>query len=205
MRGLPKAGIGLLILLIAAVVGAGFLVQHGFSARQKPTAIEAFIARSLRRLSVPSSQRNAKNPVPLTSKVLAQGRAHFADHCATCHGNDGRGKTTIGQNLYPKVPDMWAKETQLLSDGEIFYIIKNGVRLTGMAAWGEDSPEGDLENWHLVHFIRHVPKITVEDLAEMRQLNPKTPAEQQTEKEERAFLDGKIGEPTAGDDKPHRH
>jgi mono/diheme cytochrome c family protein len=206
MRGLQKAGIGLLLMLvIVLIVGVGLLVQHGFSARQEPTAVEAFVARNLRRLSVPSSQRNAKNPVPLTSEVLAQGRAHFADHCATCHGNDGRGKTTIGQNLYPKVPDMWAKETRSLSDGEIFYIIKNGVRLTGMAAWGEDSPEDDLESWHLVHFIRHLPQITVEELAEMRELNPKTWAEWQAEKEARDFLQGKSAEPTPDGNEPHRH
>lgn len=197
MRGLAKAGIGLLIFLIAAIVGVGLFVQHGFSARDEPTAVEAFVARTLRRLSVPSSQRDAKNPVPLTPEVLAQGLAHFADHCAGCHGNDGRGKTTIGQNLYPKAPDMWARQTQSLSDGELFYIIKNGVRLTGMAAWGEDSAEDDLESWHLVHFIRHLPKITTEELAEMRELNPKTHAEWQQEKEERDFLEGKSGGPAA--------
>lgn len=205
MRGLTKAGIGLLIFLIAAIVGVGFLVQHGFSARDEPTAVEAFVARTLRRLSVPNSQRDAKNPVPLTREVLAQGRAHFADHCAGCHGNDGRGKTTIGQNLYPKAPDMWAKETQSLSDGEVFYIIKNGVRLAGMPAWGEDSAEDDLESWHLVHFIRHLPQITVEELAEMRELNPKTRAEWQQEVEERDFLEGKSGVPAAKKDKRHRH
>ena len=85
---------------------------------------------------------------------------HFADHCASCHGNDGRGKTEIGQNLYPKAPDMWGEETQKLSDGELFYIIKNGVRLTGMPAWGKDTPKDDRQSWHLVAFIRHVPWIT---------------------------------------------
>ncbi|MEO5616424.1 MAG: c-type cytochrome [Candidatus Eisenbacteria bacterium] len=200
-----KAGIGLLILLIATIVGVAFLVQHGFSAREKPTAVETLVARTLRRLSVPNSQRDAKNPVSLTPEVLAQGRAHFADHCAGCHGNDGRGKTIIGQNLYPKVPDMWAKETQSLSDGEIFYIIKNGVRLTGMAAWGEDSPEDDRESWHLVHFIRHLPQITVEELAEMRELNPKTRAESQQEEAERVFLEGRSAGPAPKEDKLHRH
>lgn len=205
MRGLTKAGIGLLILLIAAIVGVGFLLQHGFSARDEPTVVEALVASRLRRLSVPRSQRDVKNPVPPTPEVLAQGRAHFADHCAVCHGNDGRGKTTIGQNLYPKAPDMWAKETQSLSDGEVFYIIKNGVRLTGMPAWGEDSPEDDRESWHLVHFIRHLPQITVEELAEMRELNPKTRAEWQEEEEERDFLEGKSAGSAPKEDKPHRH
>lgn len=205
MRALTKVGIGLLILFIAVIIGVGLLVQHGFSAREKPTVVEAFVARRLRWLSVPSSQRDAKNPVSLTPDVLAEGRAHFADHCAVCHGNDGRGKTAIGQNLYPKAPDMWDKETQSLSDGELFYIIENGVRLTGMPAWGEDSPEDDHESWPLVHFIRHLPHITVEELAEMRELNPKTRAEWQEEEEKREVLEGKSAAPTPKEHKPHRH
>jgi mono/diheme cytochrome c family protein len=205
MRGWTKAGIGVLIFLVAAIVGFGLLVQRGLSARDEPTAVEHFLARTLRHLSVPRAERDAKNPVPLTPEVLAQGRAHFADHCAVCHDNDGRGKTAIGQNLYPKAPDMWAKETQSLSDGEIFYTIKNGVRLTGMPAWGEETPEDDRESWHLVHFIRHLPQITVEELAEMRELNPKTRAEWQQEEEESAFLEGEHAGPSPAESQPHRH
>jgi mono/diheme cytochrome c family protein len=205
MRGWAKAGIGVLILLVAAIVGVGVLVQHGLSARDEPTVVEHVFARTLRHLSVPRAERDAKNPVPLTPEVLAQGRAHFADHCAVCHGNDGHGKTAIGQNLYPKAPDMWAKDTQSLSDGAIFYTIKNGVRLTGMPAWGEDTPEDDRESWHLVHFIRHLPQITVEELAEMRELNPKTRAEWQQEEEERAFLEGENPGPSPAESQPHRH
>jgi mono/diheme cytochrome c family protein len=205
MHGLTKAGIGLLIFLIAAIACVSVLVQHGFSARDEPTGIEAFVARKLYRFSVPRSERDAKNPVAFTVEVLAEGRAHFADHCATCHGNDGRGKTTIGRNLYPKAPDMWSSETQSLSDGDIFYIIRNGVRLTGMPAWGDDSPEDDLESWHLVHFIRHLPQITAEELAEMRELNPKTRAEWQRDEEEKRFLEGKKPEPAPEEHKPHRH
>ena len=131
-----------------------------------------------------------KNPVPRSPEVLAKGMAHFADHCAICHGNDGRGQTEIGRNLYPKAPDMTAPPTQSLSDGEIFFIIKNGVRLTGMPAWGEDAPEDDTDSWHLVHFIRHLPEITADELEEMKGLNPKSPDELDEEKDEERFLEG---------------
>src|SRR5467141_1262563 len=57
-------------------------------------------------------------------------------HCATCHGNDGRRQTDIGRNMYPKAPDMRRARTQDLTDCELFSIIKNGIRLTGMSAWG---------------------------------------------------------------------
>ncbi len=131
-----------------------------------------------------------QNPLLLTDEVLAEARAHFADHCALCHGNDGTGQTKIGQNLYPKAPDMGSSQTQSLSDGELFYVIKEGIRLTGMPAWGEDTPEDDQESWQLVHFIRHLPDITPEEIAEMEDLNPKSRQEFEQEEEIRRFLLG---------------
>ena len=102
-----KIGLAIVVIAVAgAATAVGMLVQHGFSARDQPTAVEAFVARRLRHLAVPRSARQAKNPVPATPEVLAEARAHFADHCASCHGNDGSGQTEVGQHLYPKAPDM---------------------------------------------------------------------------------------------------
>ncbi len=182
--------LGLLVGIATFGTAGGFLVQRGFSARDEPSAVEAFAARRLRHLSVPRAKREARNPVPLTPQVLDRARAHFADHCASCHGNDGKGQTTLGRNLYPKAPDMTQPDTQTLSDGEIFYIIKNGIRLTGMPAWGQDTPADDQQTWELVHFIRRLPRITAEELAEMQELNPKTRAEWEEEAETRRFLAG---------------
>lgn len=167
------------LAVTAMVVVGGWLassavVRHGFSARDEPTAVEAFVARRLRHLSVPHAARRAENPVALTGAVLAEAREHFADHCALCHGNDGGGDTPIGRNLYPKAPDMTASRTQSLSDGELFYIIENGIRLSGMPAWGEEGPHEDEASWKLVHFVRHLPSITPEEVAEMEKLNPRS-------------------------------
>ncbi|HWO39455.1 MAG TPA: zinc-binding dehydrogenase [Candidatus Acidoferrum sp.] len=92
--------------------------------------MEAYLARTARNLSIPASGRDAKNPFAPTAEVLSEARVHFADHCAICHGNDGIGKTQIGQNLYPKAPAMRLPPTQNLTDGEIYYVIHDGVRLT---------------------------------------------------------------------------
>ena len=75
--------------------------------------------------------------------VLVANQPLTADHCATCQANGGSGQTEIGQNLYPKAPDMRLPRTQNLRDGEIYYIINNGVRLTGMPAWGESHQAED--------------------------------------------------------------
>ncbi|MCI0567370.1 MAG: c-type cytochrome, partial [Acidobacteria bacterium] len=125
-----------LILLAGTAWALCAYLSHGLSARDTPLPIEAFVARRLRHFAIPREGRLTRNPIPLTPDALAEGMAHFADHCAGCHANDGSGETEMGQNLYPKAPDMRLPETQRLSDGELFYIIQNGVRFTGMPAWG---------------------------------------------------------------------
>jgi len=178
----------------AAVFGWS-MIRRGFSARDAPSPMEAYIAKMARTLSVPASERNAKNPFTPTPEVLEEARAHFADHCATCHGNDGRGKTEIGQKLYPKAPDMRQPETQNLTDGEIYYIIHNGIRLTGMPAWGD--PGKDDDSWKLVLFIRHLPQMPPQEMKEMERFNPKSAADRAEEEEEQQFLnEGKAADTT---------
>ena len=193
------------IILAAAglIIACAWLVHYGLSARMQPTLMETMIARSVRHLATPARMRGAHNPVPLSAGALADGRAHWADHCATCHANDGSGNTEIGRNLYPKTPDMRQKRTQELTDGELFSIIENGVRLTGMPAWGDAAGHDDADNWKLVHFIRHLPKLTPEEIAEMEKLNPKSPEEWQQMQQETAFLAGSnVPAPSATD---HHH
>ncbi len=181
-------------LLLGALVFAATL-RHGFSAHDEPTAIEQMMARGVRHWAVPSDLRGRKNPIPLTPEVVSAGLTHFADHCATCHGNDGKGTSALGVLMYPKTPDLTLAATQSMSDGELFSIIENGVRLTGMPAFGSGTAESAAGSWTLVHFIRHLPKLSAEELAEMEKLNPKSPEEWQEMQREAAFL--------AGGDEPH--
>jgi mono/diheme cytochrome c family protein len=178
----------LLGLVVVVVIGGAVMVRRGFSAREKPSLVETWVARAARNMSIPASAKNAKNPFQPSPEIMADARAHFADHCATCHANNGSGQTEIGQNLYPKAPDMRLYETQKLTDGQIYYIIHNGIRLTGMPAWGEAEPNADQDSWKLVLFIRHLPKLTSEEEKEMEALNPKSPEEYREEQEEQQFL-----------------
>ena len=166
------------------------LFTTGFSAKTEPHALEVIIARQIRHLAIPIEQRNAQNPVPPSPEVLKEGRTHFADHCAVCHSNDGSGQTPIGKNVYPKAPDLRLIDTQSLSDGELFWVIHNGIRFTAMPAWGSDAPEKDLDSWKLVHFIRHLPQLTQDELDEMKTLNPKTQKERLEEEAFDQFLKG---------------
>jgi mono/diheme cytochrome c family protein len=190
-RALALFSLSTAIAAAALAVSLWALLRGGSSARRKPAAIEALLARRLRLATIPAAARRASNPVAYSAEALREGARHFADHCALCHGNDGSGDTEIGRGLYPPPPDLRREPTQSLSDGEIFHAIHEGIAFTGMPAWGEPDPSKDLDSWRLVHFIRHLPRITPDEIAEMEKLNPKGPAERAEEEEERSFLEGR--------------
>jgi mono/diheme cytochrome c family protein len=194
------------VLVAVAVVALATTLRYGFSAHDEPTAIERAVARTVRHWAVPSDLRDRKNPIPFSPELLAESRAHFADHCAGCHGNDGRGKSGMGSSMYPKTPDMTLAATQSLSDGELFSIIENGVRLTGMPGFGSGTAESAAGSWSLVHFIRHLPKLTPEEVAAMEKLNPKSPEEWQEMQAEQSFLAGdESPAPSASEQHTHHH
>jgi mono/diheme cytochrome c family protein len=191
MRKTTKLILAIVIIVVAGIAAsAWFVVGRGFSAREEPTAIEAFVAGRLRSLATPREANDAPNPIAPSKEVVSEAMAHFADHCAICHGNDGSGDTSIGRGLYPKPPDMRRPETQNLTDGELFYIIENGIRLTGMPAFGQDTAESAQDSWKLVHFIRHLPEITDDELAMMKTRNPKSQHELEEDEAIRKFLEG---------------
>ena len=186
-----RALVALLALTSAVAVGVVYsIVSRGLSTHEEPSRVEAMLARAMRRWATPQSMRDRANPVEPSEVVLEQAKNHYADHCATCHANNGSGDTTIGRALYPRAPDMRAEATQSLSDGELISIIEHGIRLTGMPGWGNGTPEGERESWALVHFVRRLPRLTDEDIERMEALNPKSPAELKEDEEARRFLEG---------------
>jgi mono/diheme cytochrome c family protein len=180
-----------ILLVLAAAAGFLYLRVTGLDARGRPAAWEAQLARGARSLAIPDAERARTNPLPHDNENVVAGLEHFADHCASCHGNDGGGGTEMGRNLWPKAPDMRAAATQQLTDGELFYIIEHGVRFTGMPAWSTGTPAGETSSWQLVHFVRELPHLTPEQLARMQALNPRSPEEIRQEIAEEAFLNGK--------------
>lgn len=188
---------------VAAVAGAIPLFRSGISARRAPSGFEAAVAGRLRALAIPSSAKNRRNPVSPDDEVIEAGMAHWADHCALCHANNGDGQTEIGRGLYPRAPDMRLPATQELSDGTLFYIIENGVKLTGMPAWGTGTPEGEEESWKLVHFVRQLPKLTPEQIERMEAMNPRSPESPSEDEEIRRFLEGEGAAPKPGTKPKH--
>ncbi len=178
------------LLGLVVAVAASFL-HDGLSSRATPTKFEITLARNARRLAIPSNARLAQNPVLDSPEDLRDARLHFADHCAICHANDGSGQSMIGGGLYPKPPDLRLPETQNLTDGELFWIVENGVRFTGMPAFSNGGEHGGMQgSWKLVHFIRHLPHLSVAERIEMERYNPKGPDDRAEEQQENDFLNG---------------
>ena len=177
-------------LAVGAALVLLFLQGRGVSAHAEPSWAEQRAALFLRSWLTPAQFKGLRNPVTASPTLLAGAMEHFADHCSTCHANDGSGNTEIGKSLYPKAPDMRLARTQELTDGELFYFIEHGIRLTGMPGWSTGTPEGEKASWQLVHFIRHLPVMTPDEAQGMERFNPRSPADMDSEREIEAFLNG---------------
>jgi Cytochrome C oxidase, cbb3-type, subunit III/Cytochrome c554 and c-prime len=168
MRILKLFLIILLLLVTIAGMVAVAVIRQGFRATSVPSVSESVFARTLRNLAIPRSERNARNPFEETAESLNEGRGYFLSHCALCHGVDGGGKTQVGLNLYPRAPDLRQAATQNLTDGEIHYIIENGVQRTGMPAWGNPHSESFPDSWKLVVFIRSLRRLSRTEQGQQR-------------------------------------
>ena len=164
MRFIRDALITIAVLLaIVAVVLYTQVRAGGLAADTEPGQTERLIASRLVRLAIPADAKRQQNPLGTQDTTIWRTAAdHYGDHCAACHGKDGRGDTDLGRNMYPDVPSFADASVQRLSDGELFYIIQNGVRWTGMPAWKDEHSAED--TWRLVSFIRAVPNLTPADL-----------------------------------------
>ena len=192
-----------LVVILAALAGViSFVIwfsNRGFSAREKPSWFETVLARNARKIATPAGAKELKNPQPVTEASTAEAREHFVEHCSVCHGSTGRGDTLYGRNLYPKVPDLTQADSQQLTDGELFYIISNGVRFTGMPAFGgEDSHESI---WGLVSFIRRLPKLTPEEIKQLQEMAEGG----KTEMDEKSATPEPAGSKEKRATKPHSH
>ena len=176
MRAVVQIGVAaLLVITVMVIAGGAYLVSTGLKAQPEPGAMETRVARIIRGFAIPREVRTRSNPIGTSAAELKPGLEHFARYCAMCHGNDGSGQgAAIGRGLFPKPPDLRAEATQRLTDGEIFYIIENGIRFTGMPAFGTGKPDpaGEKQAWQLVRFIRHMPRMTADEIDSMKAMNP---------------------------------
>jgi predicted CXXCH cytochrome family protein len=163
-------GLALLLLSFLIVAVAITVKARGFRASSHPSSFEGTVARMVRNFSIPGGESHKKNPYAGDALALQQGREIYLTRCASCHGTDGHGTTPIGANVYPRVPDLHDHATQKLSDGDLHYIIQNGVQLSGMPAMPGIGSESDRDSWSLVSYLRNMREATPGEAAQQRSI-----------------------------------
>ena len=143
----------LMLGVTSAMLGA---LLTGCTANKAPSEGETSLANAAKDVTIPLEAGKMKNPLPETDEVVSQGQAVFLGSCAQCHGADARGDTNVGRNMAPPAMDLSSAHVQHWSDAELFWIVQNGVRLTGMPAW--KSSISDNDTWKLARFIHKLPR-----------------------------------------------
>jgi mono/diheme cytochrome c family protein len=143
----------LIAFALAAVVVIVGLTQIRLDALQEPGHVETFLATLVKHLLVRRSSREGIPPAPTNLQAsIEEGDKLYATDCSMCHGPDGHTPTDSGRWMYPRASDLTSPAVQRYSDGELFWIVKNGIRLSGMPAFGR--VESDEHIWNLVHHVR---------------------------------------------------
>src|SRR5215469_11668484 len=152
-----RARIAWTIVVLVALLIVIAAMSFNLSALPEPGRFETRLADLSKNLLIRRASNHGIPPRPLDVKAsISDGGSHYGLDCSVCHSDDGRGQTPLGQGLYPRVADLTSKRVQNYSDQELFWIIKNGIRLTGMPAFGQvESPD---HIWDLVNYVRTLPR-----------------------------------------------
>src|ERR1700737_3886650 len=168
-RALKIAASSIAVIIVLCIGLYAFIVWEGSSAREDAPILEANVAQWLLHYTVPATFRAMKNPLDAgaQSADVEAGHEVYTKKCEICHAYDGGGKTEIGSGQYPRPPDLRSADVQRMSDGELFYHLKNGIRHTGMPGW--TLPDRKL--WQVGAYLRNLPRVAA--------LSPQMAAEQQ--------------------------
>jgi mono/diheme cytochrome c family protein len=129
----------------------------GCTAHKEPSRIETILANMAKDVVIPIEAMQSADPLPASREVVGRGHQVYLQSCALCHGTDGRGRTDLGRAMYPPAMDLNSPHAQHWNDAELFWIIQNGIRLTGMPSW--KSTISDTGTWQLVQFLRALPRL----------------------------------------------
>jgi mono/diheme cytochrome c family protein len=161
-----KAFLALVFGVIVLGLVTAWIGLFNPAASVPPTAIETHLARFVLDRSV--ARRAPKGPSPLKTdaQVRRDGLAHYKAMCLVCHGAPGIDASEIAEGLNPPAPDLTLGRVQKRTDGEIFWIVQNGIRMTGMPAFG--TTHKDEEIWKIVAFVRRLPALSPDDEKELK-------------------------------------
>jgi mono/diheme cytochrome c family protein len=148
-----------LLGVIALAVALTILWSHGFGSRSEPSNMESSIAMKVLDSSVPAKYEKMSSPLSVDTINLIEAGGLYQQQCAVCHADNGSGDPKFHGIMSPRPTDLRSEDTQEMSDGELYWVIKNGIRWSGMPAFG-DPGDGDERAWKMVAYVRHLPKLT---------------------------------------------
>lgn len=145
------------IVILAALLIAIAAMSFNLSALPQPGRFETRVADLSKGLLIDRASRHGVPPRPVNIKAsIEAGGEHYGLDCSVCHSDDGHGRTPVGEWMYPRASDLTSKRVQSYSDQQLFWIIRNGIRFTGMPAFSEvETPD---HIWDLVNYVRTLPR-----------------------------------------------
>jgi len=160
--------IGILALLVAAyLVGTSGIISVAATGHGGLWGLaDGFLSKA----SDASVERHAprtKNPYGQDPSAAAAGMAHYRENCIDCHGARNIDTTEFAKGLTPGPPMLDMKDVQEMTDGQLFWIVSHGLRLTGMPAFSPTHTDDEI--WKIVAFVRHLPKLSDAEIAELKQ------------------------------------
>ncbi|MDB6066386.1 MAG: Cytochrome [Pedosphaera sp.] len=185
-------GIIMVFLIVFLILASGAL---DLSASGKPGAIETTLAPWAFERSMARRSPKTNNPFANDASTWAVGMAHYREDCMICHGAPGIAGKDVSMGLSPPAPELDGKEIQSLSDGEVFWIVKNGIRWSGMPAIGQTHEDTDI--WKIISFVRHLPHLTPEEKDQLK------PGAEHHENHPGAHADPRAREPGVKADREH--
>ena len=139
--------------MLAVVLIVIALMRFNVTALREPGRVETAVANWNLRFLVRRASRQGIPQRPADTKAsVGSGSTLYSSECSLCHGSDGRSPTPMGRWMYPRAADLSSEQVQSFSDQELFWIIQNGIRFTGMPAFGKVETGDNI--WNLVNYVR---------------------------------------------------
>ena len=193
-------GVLLVLLVAAAIVATG---SFDVAASTPPGKLEQSLARFALDRSVARRAPKTANPLAPSDALRREGLSHYRENCVGCHGASGVEAAEYGQGLNPPAPDLSLPRVQRRTDGELFWIVSNGLRMTGMPAFSPTHKEQEI--WKIVAFLRHLPELTPEEEKLLKAATEEEEHHHEDETEENPKSPPPPGTTPAPKKAPHTH
>jgi mono/diheme cytochrome c family protein len=153
--------VAILILAVIVIAIVYAILTLDISALHRPGRLETRIATTTRDWYIDRAASHlSSKPLPDDASAVSAGEGVFGMACASCHGKNGRNPTNVGKAMYPRALDLGSPEVQRRSNRELFWVIKNGIRLSGMPGFGNILSDDEI--WQATYYVRSLGQPAVD-------------------------------------------